>query len=112
MVYLKDLLYLTTRSLLKAYDFFVVVCVFLSLQINQLRFYWDGDIDKSEGIESCDSMPSDDCSGGLTILVNKNAQMNAPKLVKGVFAYEPIYAMVDNTPNSRIDQEVIAPLSK
>lgn len=46
------------------------------------------------------------------ILINKNAQKNAPKLAKGGLAYGPIYAMVGDNPNARVDPVVIAPLSK
>lgn len=48
----------------------------------------------------------------MTALINKNAQKNAPKLAQGGLAYGPTYAMVGDNPNTRIDPEVIAPLSK
>lgn len=46
-----------------------------------------------KGIEPLDSMPCDDGSGSLTMLVNKNAQKNAPKVIR-VNSLESPYAMV------------------
>ncbi len=48
----------------------------------------------------------------MTALINKSAKENAPKLAKGGLAFGPTYAMVGDNPNSRVDPEVIAPLSK
>lgn len=51
-------------------------------------------------------------AGVMTSLINKNAEKNVPKLAKGGLAYGPTYAMVGDNPNSSVDPEVIAPLSK
>lgn len=51
-------------------------------------------------------------SAVMTALINKNAEKNVPKLAKGGLAYGPTYAMVGDNPNSSVDPEVIAPLSK
>ncbi len=48
----------------------------------------------------------------MTSLINKNAEDNIPKLAKGGLAFGTTYAMVGDNPNSSIDPEVIAPLSK
>ncbi len=48
----------------------------------------------------------------MTALINKSAKDNAPKLAKGGLAFGPTYAMVGDNPNSRVDPEVIAPLSR
>lgn len=49
------------------------------------------------------------CDDGLT---NKNAQKNAPKLDKWGLIYRPTYAMEGDNLNTRLDSEVITPLSK
>lgn len=51
-------------------------------------------------------------SAVMTALINKNAEKNVPKLAKGGLAYGPTYAMVGDNPNSSVDPEVIAPLSR
>lgn len=51
-------------------------------------------------------------AGVMTALINKNAEKSVPKLAKGGLAYGPTYAMVGDNPNSSVDPEVIAPLSK
>lgn len=51
-------------------------------------------------------------AGVMTALINKNAEKSVPKLAKGGLAYGPTYAMVGDNPNSAVDPEVIAPLSK
>ena len=51
-------------------------------------------------------------AGVMTSLINKNAEKNVPKLAKGGLAYGPTYAMVGDNPNSSVDPEVIAPLSR
>lgn len=48
----------------------------------------------------------------MTALINKNAGDSVPALANGGLAYGPIYAMVGDNPNARIDPEVIAPLSR
>lgn len=48
----------------------------------------------------------------MTVLINKKAEKNVPKLAKGGLAYGPTYAMVGDNPNAGTDPEVIAPLSK
>ncbi len=48
----------------------------------------------------------------MTALINKSAKDNAPKLAQGGLAFGPTYAMVGDNPNSRVDPEVIAPLSR
>lgn len=51
-------------------------------------------------------------AGVMTSLINKNAEKSVPKLAKGGLAYGPTYAMVGDNPNSSVDPEVIAPLSR
>lgn len=48
----------------------------------------------------------------MTSLINKNAENSVPKLASGGLAFGTTYAMVGDNPNSSIDPEVIAPLSK
>ncbi len=48
----------------------------------------------------------------MTVLINKQAKENAPKLAKGGLACGPTYAMVGDNPNAGVDPEVIALLSK
>ncbi len=48
----------------------------------------------------------------MTVLINKKAEENVPKLANGGLAYGVTYAMVGDNPNAAVDPEVIAPLSK
>jgi hypothetical protein len=48
-------------------------------------------------------------SGLFTSLISK---IGLPKLAQGGLAYAPTMAMVGDNKNSRVDPEVIAPLSK